>query len=385
MPIRSKYSFPWRKGNHFELLIDGREYFPRMLEAIELARQRVWLEIYLFESGAVAGRFIDALSRAAQRGVNVRVLADDFGVARLRPVDRERLTASGVVLRYYNPLRMRKWMGNFFRDHRKLLIVDSTVAFVSGTGITDEFEDTETPDTSWRETAVRIVGPVLRDWESLFRQVWREHLGETLAAAAPPPVVVTEGMSGRVATSASLREQDIRRSLYRHVRSARQRIWIATAYFVPSRKLLRGLKAATLRGVDVRLLLPGPFTDHPAVRHAGRRFYTGLLKHGVRVFEYQPRFLHAKTMLCDDWVTIGSSNFDRWNLRWNLEANQEIGSERFAREVQRMFEHDFSDSLEVRLEDWRRRSVRQRLREHLWGRVDMFLESLGRMRGTRMK
>jgi len=385
MPIRSKYSFPWRKGNHFELLIDGREYFPRMLEAIELASQRVWLEIYLFETGAVAGRFIDALSRAAQRGVNVRVLADDFGVARLRPADRERLTACGVVLRYYNPLRMRKWMGNFFRDHRKLLIVDSTVAFVSGTGITDEFEDTEAPDTSWRETAVRIVGPVLRDWESLFRQVWREHLGETLAAAVPPPVVVTEGMSGRVATSASLREQDIRRSLYRHVRSARQRIWIATAYFVPSRKLLRGLKAATLRGVDVRLLLPGPFTDHPAVRHAGRRFYTGLLKHGVRVFEYQPRFLHAKTMLCDDWVTIGSSNFDRWNLRWNLEANQEIGSERFAREVQRMFEHDFSDSLEVRLEDWRRRSVRQRLREHLWGRVDMFLESLGRMRGTRMK
>jgi len=148
---------------------------------------------------------------------------------------------------------------------------------------------------------------------------------------------------------------------------------------------LRGLKAATLRGVDVRLLLPGPFTDPPAVRHAGRRFYTGLLKHGVRVFEYQPRFLHAKTMLCDDWVTIGSSNFDRWNLRWNLEANQETGSERFAREVQRMFEHDFSDSLEVHLEDWRRRSVRQRLREHLWGRVDMFLESLGRLRGTRMK
>jgi phosphatidylserine/phosphatidylglycerophosphate/cardiolipin synthase-like enzyme len=385
MPIRPKYAFPWRKGNHFELLIDGREFFPRMLEAIELARRRVWLEIYLFESGAVADRFIDALARAARRGLDVRVLVDDFGVARLNAVDRQRLTAAGVVLRYYNPLHMRKWLGNFFRDHRKLLITDSSAAFVSGTGITDEFEDRATPDLSWRETAVRITGPVLADWETLFRQVWREHLGETLPSAGTAPAGKADGMSGRVATSASLRQQDIRRSLYRHVRAADQRIWIATAYFVPSRKLLRGLKGAAQRGVDVRLLLPGPFTDHPAVRHAGRRFYTGLLKYGVRVFEYQPRFLHAKTMLCDQWVTIGSSNFDRWNLRWNLEANQEVGDARFAAGVQQMFERDFLECIEIRLDDWRRRSLRQRLREHLWGRVDMFLESLGRVPGTRLK
>lgn len=385
MHTRLKYTFPWRNGNRFELLIDGRRFFPHMLEAIDLARQRVWLEIYLFESGAVADRFIDALARAAQRGLDVRILVDDFGVAKLRAVDRERLVGAGAVLRYYNPLRMRKWLGNFFRDHRKLLIVDSSVAFVSGTGIADEFDDPESPDTSWRETAVRIDGPVLIDWESLFRQVWREHIGEVLASVVAPAAEQADGMAGRVATSASLRQQDIRRSLYHHVRGADRRIWIATAYFVPSRKLLRGLRTAARRGVDVRLLLPGPFTDHPAVRHAGRRFYTGLLKCGVRVFEYQPRFLHAKTMLCDDWVTAGSSNFDRWNLRWNLEANQEVDDPRFAQAVERMFEHDFLDSREVRLDEWRRRGLRQRLREQLWGRMDMFLESLGRLRGTRMK
>jgi phosphatidylserine/phosphatidylglycerophosphate/cardiolipin synthase-like enzyme len=199
------------------------------------------------------------------------------------------------------------------------------------------------------------------------------------------PPALDDGVRGRVAISASLRVQDIRRSLFNRVRAAQERIWITTAYFVPSRKLLRALKRAALRGVDVRLLLPGPYTDHPAVRHAGRRFYGGLLRAGVRVFEYQPRFLHAKTALCDRWVSVGSSNFDRWNLRWNLEANQEVQDAGFAAAAAGLFERDLLVSEEIRRDDWRRRSWRARVREQLWGRVDMFLESLGRLRGIRMK
>jgi phosphatidylserine/phosphatidylglycerophosphate/cardiolipin synthase-like enzyme len=160
-------------------------------------------------------------------------------------------------------------------------------------------------------------------------------------------------------------------------------VWFSTAYFVPSRSVLRALQRAAARGVDVRLLLPGPYTDHPAVRHAGRRFYGRLLRHGVRIHEYQPRFLHAKSVLCDHWVSIGSSNLDRWNLRWNLEANQEVDDAGFAAQVQAMFERDFADSLEIRYPEWHRRGLRERLREHLWGRVDMLLESLGRVRGIR--
>jgi cardiolipin synthase len=216
-------------------------------------------------------------------------------------------------------------------------------------------------------------------------QVWREHHAEPIPDPVRTPGPSTDGMSGRVAVSASLREQDIRRSLFNRVRAAGRRVWISTAYFVPSRKLLRALKRAARRGVEVRLLLPGPYTDHPAVRHAGRRFYGGLLRAGVRVFEFQPRFLHAKSILCDNWASVGSSNFDRWNLRWNLEANQEVDDPRFAVSVQAMFEDDFRDSLEIRHEDWQRRGWRPRIREQLWGRVDMLLDSLGRLRGVRMK
>src|SRR4030067_702983 len=162
-PARLKFQFPWRRGNRFELLVDGHAYFPRMLEAVELARRYVLLEIYLFESGVVASRFIGALASAASRGAVVKVLIDDFGAAKLLDSDRARLTGAGVDLLFYNPVHLRKWFGNMLRDHRKLLIVDGEVAFVSGTGITDELADPKKPPRSWRETAVRASGPGLAD------------------------------------------------------------------------------------------------------------------------------------------------------------------------------------------------------------------------------
>jgi len=356
-----------------------------MLEAIAQARRHILLEIYLFESGAVADRFIEALTGAAARGMTVKVLADDYGVAKLTRADRARLTRAGVDLLLYNPVHLRKWFGNMFRDHRKLLIVDGEVAFVSGTGLTDEFDDPRHPAHSWRETAVRASGPVLIDWQALFVGAWNRHAPMPLALPEPAAPAHTDGMAGRVAPTIRLPVQDIRRSLFHRVRDSGQRVWLATAYFVPSRKLLRALKRAAKQGADVRLLLPGRHTDHPAIRHAGRRFYSTLLQSGVRIFEYQPRFLHAKTLLCDQWVSIGSSNFDRWNLRWNLEANQEVDDLRFAERVRAMFEMDFKESIEIDKDRWKHRRWIARLRERLWGRVDMWLESLGRRRVKRKK
>lgn len=379
----NKYLFPWRPGNRFELLVDGRQFFPHMLEAIEKAHRYVLLEIYLIESGTVAARFIDALLSAASRGVTVKLLLDDFGALGLSPQDRERLVQGGVELLLYNPIRFSKHLRNMLRDHRKLLIVDGEVAFVSGAGITDEFDSPEDPEQSWRETAVRVRGPVLVDWQELFVRLWNRHAPNPLDLPVPAPPAEADDMRGRVTVTTALARQDIKRSLYNRVRHAKRRVWLATAYFVPSRKVRRALKQAARRGVDVRLLLPGPYSDHPAIRHAGRRFYTGLLRAGVRIFEYQPRFLHAKTILCDDWVSIGSSNLDRWNLRWNLEANQEVEHAAFGAAVKIMLDEDFRNSIECLYEEWRRRPWHARLREHLWGRVDMWLESLGRRKGAR--
>lgn len=382
---RTKYHFPWQAGNRFTLLCDGDQFFPRMLAAIDGARHHILLEMYLFESGRVADRFIQSLAPAAGRGVAVYLLLDSFGARGLNPHDRERLAQAGVVLKFYNPLFSGELRRNLFRDHRKLLVVDGETAFTGGVGITDAFDPPTQPPWRWRETVIEVHGPCVGDWQTLFVENWR-HWGErwgerqgegpsslSRPQPAPSPHTGSPGQSGRVVANQPSR-LEIKRSFLKRVRGAERRVWMSTAYFVPSWKLRRALRHAAHQGADVRLLLPGPHTDHPAVRHAGRRFYARLLRHGIRIYEYQPRFLHTKLLLCDDWASLGSSNVDRWNLRWNLEANQEVEDSTFASEVQAVFAGDFADSREIHYEQWRRRSWHRRFLEWFWGRVDIWLE-----------
>jgi phosphatidylserine/phosphatidylglycerophosphate/cardiolipin synthase-like enzyme len=147
-----------------------------------------------------------------------------------------------------------------------------------------------------------------------------------------------------------------------------------SAYFVPSRRFRKALRRAARRGVDVRLLVPGARTDHPWVRQAARRFYGKMLRNGVKIFEYQPRMLHAKMILCDDWVSIGSSNLDRWSFRWNLEANQEIADARVADAAAALFEGDFAASRVLSRRHWRQRAWLDRLREGIAGVLDRQLD-----------
>ena len=373
----SKLEFPWRDGNKFSLLINGENYFPRMLDTINAARHSVRLEMYLIESGTVATRFIDALIEAAARGVVIQLLFDDYGSLGLSRYDRIRLRRENIELRYYNKLSFGKFYDNMARDHRKLLIVDSEFAFVGGAGITDAFALPDGAQSPWRETMVEIRGPVLIDWVSLFDQVWQRSGGEPANLAETMPDPLADGVLGRVTIANGVRSQGIMRSLIRRVHRAERRVWFGTAYFVPSWKLRRALRYAARSGADVRLLLPGTYTDHPAVRYAGRRYYATLLNHGVRIYEYQPRVLHSKALICDQWVTIGSSNFDRWNLRWNLEANQTVDDPHFTEKVVAMFERDFSDSIEITQEQWSKRPVSLRFREQFWGKIDILLHRLG--------
>ncbi len=375
-----KYRFPWRSGNKFELVIDGQRFFPRMIQEIDGAQRFVLLENYLFESGAVANRFIASFSAAARRGVEVRMMLDDFGARRLNRQDRAQLADSGVHLAFYNPLYIGKRLQNLARDHRKLLVIDGTAAFVGGAGIADEFDPPRSPELRWRETVVMIGGPVIADWQVLFAEIWEHYAGETLSLPAPMTVPSGDGVLGRVTLVKGVSQQGIKRDLLKHIKSAERRVWLSTAYFVPSRRFRRALRRAARRGVDVRLLLPGSHIDHPGVRLAGRRFYASLLRSGVRIFEYQPRFLHSKVSLCDFWVSIGSSNLDRWNLRWNLEANQAIEDSHFAEQVRVMFEMDFTESVECYYQEWLHRPWRARISERLWGMVDRSLNGVGRGR-----
>lgn len=345
-----------------------------MLAAISQAKREIWLELYLVRSGHVAGQFVTALIAAAERGVRVCAMLDAYGAAGLSRNERRDMQRAGVRLEFYNPLQWRHLWRFLRRDHRKLLIVDGEVAFVGGAGLTDDFDPTWSGNAAWRDSMVAARGPVVGDWQAAFIAAWHEVTRERLEPLAEPHPTPAGAQWGRVCLSASGARREVRRALVAQLRSAQQRVWLSTAYFVPSWKIRRLLRRAARRGIDVRLLLPGPQVDHPAVRHAGRRFYDQLLPHGVRIFEYQPRFLHAKTMLCDKWVSIGSSNVDRWNLRWNREGNQEVDDAGFAEIVAGMFREDFDHSAEISAAQWPTRGLQARTLEWFWGRIDRLLD-----------
>ena len=374
--------FPWRYGNRFRLLIDGGEFLEPMAQAIEAAERSVLLEMYLVESGAVADRFIAALVAAGGRGARVMALLDAFGSLGLRHKDRRRLTAAGVELRFHNSLGCSKRLSNFMRDHRKLLLIDDRVAFVGGMGLTDDFAGRDDGRDAWRETVVEIEGPVVADWRSLFLRTWSHRRPcDIPEGTSLLPVDESDGAAGRVASSESWHLAELADSIVQRIVTARQRVWITSPYFVTSHRFRKALRRAARRGADVRLLGSGPLTDHPAVRHAARRFFGKLLRNGVRIFEYQPRVLHAKTVICDDWVSIGSSNLDRWGFKWNLEGNQEIEHRPFANQAAAVFEDDCRQSLELDRREWLRRPALDRARENLAGLLDRTLERCRRPLG----
>jgi cardiolipin synthase A/B len=376
---------PWRQGNRFQLLADSDRIFRRMLEAIAAARESVLLEMYLVDSGTVARRFIHELAACAQRGVRVHVLFDAFGSLGLRAADRRRLADSGAHLTFFNPLSLRKRLQNCLRDHRKLLVVDGTLAFVGGVGLADEFIDGKRGRLAWRDLMLEISGPVVADWQTAFAHNWGRSGGSPEVPEgiplSPDERSVAAGALGRVALSEAGHRSILAGDVVHRINGALQRAWIMSAYFVPSRRFRKALRRAARRGVDVRLLVPGPKTDHPWVRHAARRFYGKLLRNGVRIFEYQPRVLHGKMALCDDWVSLGSSNLDRWSFRWNLEANQEIESAAVAAQAAAIFAADCGDSHELNRRHWRHRAVLDRLRESIAGALDRLLDGWRRPRG----
>lgn len=368
--------FPWRDGNRFELLVDGPAFFPAMLAAIAGARRQVALELYLVEDGACAEQLLESLVEAARRGVQVRCLFDGFGSLGLAQAARRRLLEAGAQYQSYNPLTWRLRGRNFHRDHRKVLVVDGQTGFVGGAGATDDFWEPGRDASRWHDVMVRMSGPVVADWQALFDAQWsqgrRRHIWELPLPHRHPRVPappVGDGL-GRVAYSAARQHRDILAGLVRQIRRAEQRIDLATPYFLPTGKVRRALMRAARRGVRVRLLLTGRRTDNPPVRYAGQRFYHRLLKVGIEIHEYQPAFSHLKMVRVDDWVSVGSCNFDHWNLRWNLEGNLEAVDRALLEQVERCFEADFAASRRITLEAWRQRPWPKRLRQHLWGGLD---------------
>lgn len=364
---KKKYQYPWRYNNNFQLLVDGDTYFSSMLDEIKKAKSQILFEAYLFESGHIANNFISELCLAKKRGVNVYIILDEFGTKGLTERDKNILTSAGVELLLYNPVNFFHLGKSLKRDHRKLLAVDTDTAFIGGAGITDEF----TPDTStdyWHDVMLKIKGDIVFDLIHSFNNIWsaqqKENSYDNTTVDNYPEHADNKA---RIVMSSGTEKNEITRTLITHIRASKKRIWLTSPYFISSWKIRRALRHAAKKGVDVRLIFPGPHSDHKWVSYGIQRYYQRLLKANIAVYEFQPRFSHAKIILCDDWYTIGSSNFDMWNQFLNLDTNIEIYDKQSQQQIINLFKEDFSKSSLIILNQWSSRSLLQHYKEWISG------------------
>ncbi len=347
-----------RPGNRVDLLRDGAEAYPRMLEAIAGARQSILLEVYTFAGDETGRRFADALASRARAGVAVRVLYDSVGSFDSPDELFQALEEAGARVLEYHPIR--PWARGFSlrrRDHRKLLVADGRVAFVGGLNIARAYDAPDRGGLGWHDAAVRIEGPVVWDLVEMFSRTWKKGLRATPLNRPPPiPPPVAGGMQAAALGAERWRgRRSIGRAFLRAIRTAERRVWVSNAYFVPAPRFVRALRGAAHRGVDVRVLVPA-VTDVPGVRHASRALFGALLRRGVRIFEWEGPVLHAKTAVIDSrWCTVGSYNLDHMSMLHNLELTVLALGPALAARMERAFEEDLRRSREVSLADWKRR------------------------------
>jgi len=378
MKDKKTYQYPWRYNNTYQVLVDGADYFSAMLNEIKNAKFRILFEAYLFESGNTSDTFIKELYSAKNRGVEVFVLLDEYGVKGLTDSDKGRLTTAGIKLLLYNPASFFHFGKSLRRDHRKLLAIDDAIAFIGGAGITDEF-NSDITNNYWHDVMLKVEGNIVFDLVHSFNKIWQQ---QKTASPTDNKQIKTAPEQGtnksRVLVSAGTEKNEIIRAIINHIRASKEKVWLTSPYFISSWKIRRALRAAAKKGVDVRLIFPGPCSDHKWVTYGIQRYYQRLLKSNIAIYEFQPRFSHAKIILCDDWFTIGSSNFDRWNQFLNLDVNIEVYDPQSHKQIIKIFESDFSESTLVILNQWNTRSVIQHSKEWFAGLMIVILGFISR-------
>ena len=368
-PRRQRY---WRSER---IWFDGDAYWDGVLADIAVSQRSVDFETYILADDALGGRVSAALMTAADRGVHVRLLVDGVGAGAWVKRCAPELQRRQLAVRVFHPLpwllgsrayggasRLARMFRMLLRvnrrNHRKVCVIDRRIAWVGSFNVSSDHLTSVRCGDCWRDTGARVEGTAVHELVDAFGHTWRRSWRLTRTRLRPPLLWKHQhqgGGSGLVRLNHKLAG---RRRMYdevvHRITNARRRVWITAAYFVPNKRLVAALSQAARNGVDVRLLMPAK-SDVLFMPWVSSAFYQALLSPGVRIFEFQPRILHAKTMLIDDWLTVGSTNLNYRSLLHDLEAEVVLLHPRTHRLMERAFLADLECSREVTLDDWRRR------------------------------
>jgi len=363
-------------GVDWNWFVSGNEVFPAMLEAIESAQQTVRLETYIYSVGPLGERFREALIRAQQRGIQVKVLIDALGSITLPENFWASLRGVGAQVRVFNPLTLNR-LG--IRNHRKLLVCDDRVAFVGGFNISSEYEG-DGVNCGWCDLGLRIEGPLALELGASFDEMFSladfQHKRFMLFRKFNAKRKVHSSNEQLLLSGPGRGESPIKQALRWDFAHARN-VEMIVAYFLPSWRIRKSLTRVARRGGLVDLILPGK-SDVLVSQLAGQSLYGTLLRGGVRIHEYQPQILHAKLFIIDDIVYVGSANLDQRSLSINYELMIRFESKVMAEQARQVFEVDLKNSLEINADEWRRsNSIWRRLKQHwsyfLLARIDPYI------------
>jgi cardiolipin synthase A/B len=358
---------PISEGSEVQLFVNGNAIFPAILETIAAAERTLNLETYVYWKGDVTERVAEAICERARAGVRCKVLLDALGSAAMDGEQVRRMEEAGVEVRRFRPVRPYTLRRLANRSHRRVLVVDGKVGMTGGVGIAEEWTgDANDPD-HWRDSHVRVLGPIVRGLQGAFAEHWLEATGEILGGEDYLPHLDERGDGARmqlVRSRSGIGDTNVESLYYLAIASARESLDLTAAYFAPRPAFTDALADAARRGVGLRILVPGPHIDKEFVRVAGRDAYDELLDAGARIFEYQPTMLHAKTMVVDGaWSLVGTVNFDNRSFQLHDEVTLGVWDQRFAGLLTEQFERDLESAEQLDPERWAKRGVGERLSE----------------------
>ncbi len=369
--IQRLYGSHFTDDNKVTLLWKDQESFQIIFEAIKKTKEIVCLAFYIFRDDETGRELAGILKHKALEGVKVYILYDHFGSLFTPMKFWTDLRKAGIEIRASHPFKWTSPLHYVHRDHRKLLIIDGEIAFTGGLNIANEYRGyrgyrLHRNKRGWRDTGIFLVGPIAEKLLEEFTKSWFIWKGTPIDfQKTVEPVKEGLPVLPIFASSAKGRRQ-MRKLIYYSINNARKSIYLTTAYFTPSRRMLQILADAVRKGVEVKLLLPGK-TDVSAAHYAGRAFFAKLLRAGIRIYNYQGEILHAKTFVFDEmWSIIGSANLDFQSLRRNDEGNVGIIDRQFGSQMVDIFDYDLTKSQEITLTDWMQRPLIDKLKENFY-------------------
>ncbi len=365
--FKGSYS-PVTQGNHVELLLNGEEKFPKLMEIINQAKHHIHLEYYIYENDQIGNRLADLLIKKAEEGVIVRFLYDDFGSSKISKPLLKRLREGRVQVSPVNKIRFKLFANRMnYRDHRKIVVVDGEHVFTGGINVADTYINTLNK-RYWRDTHLYFHGNGAYYFQFLFMTNW------VFATQKPIPDLsnyfkaITQNYGNKIVqgvASGPDTNPSIMLATTASIYEAKERIYITTPYFIPVESVLNAIKSQALAGIDVRLLVPKK-GDSVIVNAAAFSYYTELLRNGVRIFLYEKGFVHAKTMLIDhSFSCVGTANMDVRSQELNFEVNTHIYNQETNQQLYDIFMNDLKNSTEITYQQWKKRPKLKVFSEHL--------------------